>query len=419
MMLTSKFIKQELAPKMIKRVLPLIGRIKIGIKKPYKKGDKVIYLPQKLDHFIITKNIRDESGNFVVDHELMEKIAQKTGQDPNKLTMIPIIFPYIKPELNMQIWLRSFENGKPFCRGNGETGERWEEGRTIKVDCPCERYNLPDGDPRKCKMFARLNVIIREANQFGGVWTFYTTGQRSVLSLFSQLGYFNEQLGGPLSQYVFMLVLNQEKVIMPDGVTRTVPYVHIVYNPEYDNIEDTPIYKFIRKGLQINKEEIQERIKHEEKMLEWMPQVILEEEEKHIDEIQEEFFPTEEAREILEQIEEKDEEKDKEKDSEVKPETKPAVEEKQVKMSNPAQVQIIQRELSKLDFEDKEYYLSKLDELTYEQAAKVISLLKLKNHRDAILLLKEFILPLPPEEDLEGIVIDEDIAEITEDDIPF
>ncbi|MEM1667856.1 MAG: hypothetical protein QXM53_04270, partial [Thermofilaceae archaeon] len=373
---------------------------------------------------IITKNIKDESGNFIIDKELMKAVAEATGQDINRITMIPVIFPYIKPDLNLQTWLRSFENGKPFCRGNGEIAERWEEGKSYTVSCPCERYDLPDNDPRKCKIYARLNVIIRDAKQFGGVWVFHTTGQRSVLSLISQLSYFSEQLQGYLSHYVFLLMLNQERVITPDGNISTVYYVNIVYDPDYDTIENTPLHKFITKSMQLQAlPEIKERIKQEEKMLEWMPATILAEEETNIEDIQKEFFPDEEVRKIISEITEKEEEEidnDELAEAEVIESETQTIQTKTAEQSR----QQIKREISQgektekvstveeIEQEEKarpinegqlniiknnfkndlsEKTIAKLHTLTFKQGAIILGLLQQKKKDEALALLREWL----------------------------
>lgn len=419
-MLANAFIRQALAPKLAKRVLPTIGRIKIGIKTPYTTRDnKTILIPKKLDHFIITKNIKDESGNFIVDKELMKAVAKATGQDVNHITMIPIIFPYIKPDLNLQTWLRSFENGKPYCRGNGEIAERWEEGKSFTVACPCERYELPDNDSRKCKIYARLNVIIRDAKQFGGVWVFHTTGQRSVLSLISQMSYFSEQLQGYLSHYVFLLMLNQERVVTPEGNISTIYYVNIVYDPDFDTIENTPLHKFITKSIQLQAlPEIKERIKQEEKMLEWMPATILAEEETNIEDIQKEFFPDEEVRQIISEITEKsDEEELTENETITEQETPQAIQEEPVQIKpqktsyskpqealqqgktetiieesertiNDSQMSVI-KNIFKHDLSEKA--LAKLHTLTFRQGATILTLLQQRKKEEALNLLQEWL----------------------------
>lgn len=419
-MLANAFIRQALAPKLAKRVLPTIGRIKIGVKAPYTtKDNRTILIPKKLDHFIITKNIKDESGNFIIDKELMKAVARATGQDVNHITMIPIIFPYIKPDLNLQTWLRSFENGKPYCRGNGEVAERWEEGKSFTVACPCERYELPDNDPRKCKIYARLNVIIRDAKQFGGVWVFHTTGQRSVLSLISQMSYFSEQLQGYLSHYVFLLMLNQERVVTPEGNISTIYYVNIVYDPDFDTIENTPLHKFITKSMQLQAlPEIKERIRQEEKMLEWMPATILAEEETNIEDIQKEFFPDEEVRQIISEITEKGNEEEltveetvteqetlqaiQEEPVQTKPQkishNKPqealqqekteTITEESERTINDSQMSVI-RNIFKHDLSEKA--LAKLHTLTFRQGATVLTLLQQKKREEALVLLREWL----------------------------
>ena len=53
------------------------GKIKIGKKGAVTQsaGGKSFALPEKIDHFLITRNERGEDGNYIPDTELMDALT--------------------------------------------------------------------------------------------------------------------------------------------------------------------------------------------------------------------------------------------------------------------------------------------------------------------------------------------------------
>lgn len=379
--LANKFFESRV----IRRIFPEVGRIKIGEKRPYQKDGKVIYLPQKIDHFVITKNVRDESGNFVPDVELMKKVASITNQSPDKLLQIPVVFPFEMPELNFQIWLICFSEGKLLCKGDGSSAIRFQQdGTSIMMSCPCERLNYPEDTPGKCKAYGRLNCFIKGAPHFGGVWVFRTTSLRTIETIWRQMKQFFSITGG-LSGFVFLLNLNQEKVLLK-STTRTIYTVSLLYDPSYDDLSDSPLGRLFEKG-KIRRERIAEKLEEERKMLSWYSSAILEEEEKAEKDIQEEFFPKSEIQEIIKAVEEENVEETHESSTGEEPE------EVKIKPANPAQINIIRRELGKYLAQeginpDEDPYLSDMEFLSFDEAVNIIKMLKNREYAKAYSLLK-------------------------------
>ncbi|MGC9100052.1 MAG: hypothetical protein ACP5HC_02140 [Caldisericum sp.] len=399
--------------KVFRRVFPEIGKIKIGKRVPYQKNGETILLPQREDRFIITKTIKGSDGNFLPDTELMETIAKKTNQDPNKLTRIPILFPFNTPRLNFQIWFVSYRDGMLYCRGDGKVAQRYEKGKIEIVECPCERLDYDERNPEKCRPYGRLNCLIRDAKYFGGVWVFRTRSLRSIETILRELEYmYYTMFKGVLSGVVFLLVLNREPVLV-EGKLQYIYTVSLLYDPDEDYLEGT-VYDKIRKRIQEEKEseDFKLRTEEEKKMLPLLVNQIIEEETSKIDEIKEEFFPGEEEqilaneinqkihqveepvlitepldlevepesnKTIVEKVVEKEETK-----GETKEEAKKETKETKKAMANQGQVSIIKREFIKnLGLAENDEVLKNLYLLTFEDAAKILGMMRAKEYEKA------------------------------------
>jgi len=411
-----------LKDRLFRRAFPEVGKIKIGKRVPYVKDGQTLLIPQKEDRFIITKTIRGEDGNFIPDTELMKIIAEKTGQNPDKLTRIPVILPANIPELNFQIWFVCYRNGILYCRGNGQEGRRFENGQVVIVDCPCERINLPEGDPERCIPYGRLNCIPKYAKTFGGVWVFRTRSLRTIETLTRQLEYFHKIFEGVLSRFVFQLVLNREVAII-NQKPQYVYTVSLLYDPEEDNFEDTVFYRiFMRVREAKEKENLAFAIEREKKMLEAYVQDIDRDElrEEVVQEIKEEFFPEEEEQKIANELNERVHSAEKEVIQAQVVEPEPTAEEKadqtqvetvvQVKSVsvpkpadakkaelpgekvNKGQVIIIRRELTRvLGLSEDDPVLARVENLSFEDGTMVLRLIREGKHKEAYEKIKKAI----------------------------
>lgn len=416
--LANRFLESRI----IRRVFPEIGRIKIGEKKAYEKEGREIEIPVRLDHFIITKNIRDENKKYIYDFELMKKVASLTNQDPNKLTQIPIIFPFETPELNFQIWFMCYKDKGIFCRGDGKIALRGQE----YVECPCERYNYPENHPERCRLYGRLHCFIKGANQFGGVWVFRTRSIRTIETLWRQMKQFYTITGG-LSGFVFILNLNQESVALPTGQTHRIYTVSLLYDPRYDDLQDSPLGKLIEKAKMMKEKKVL-RVEEEKKMLEWYATHVLEEEEKLAKEIQEEFFPEPEVQEIAKEVLEEPKEVQlprketipAEETKVIKLEKLERIERKDVKKANVSQIKLLRDEIvrfaaaNKLPEEELRGCLEILDTLTYEEITPLVRLVMDGKVKEAYEEIKKIITAKIPRTEISNHL---GIEEIIDDDL--
>lgn len=197
------------------------GRIKIGIKgkwRPTKDGKSQYQLPEKVDHFILTKMSRKstkvgEDQNFVEDKDLMESLPKdKNG----KLTSIPIKLLYDDVTLNVQTFLSCYK-GKTdlFCFGDGATASR-STGKGKKREqhsCPCqyldpENREINQGDPI-CKINTKLMCEIQGQKELGGIWVFRSSSYHTGKELPGTLFYIALKSNGTLAGLKLNLVLTQ------------------------------------------------------------------------------------------------------------------------------------------------------------------------------------------------------------------
>ncbi|MCH9637728.1 MAG: hypothetical protein K0U16_07275, partial [Gammaproteobacteria bacterium] len=174
------------------------GKIKIGRlqkdKRPNKNNAGEHQLPEKLDHFILTKTERGEDGNFIEDTDLMQLLDKdKDG----KIRRIPILLSSDDIDEVFPHTLACYQGRNLFCRGDGEIATRYElkketrEGRPVLVKtgnsqqqkCPCNLLNADRG--LQCKPHGTLwcTIVAGEQTRIGARHSFRTTSWDSVSAL--------------------------------------------------------------------------------------------------------------------------------------------------------------------------------------------------------------------------------------------
>ncbi|WP_051299321.1 hypothetical protein [Marinobacterium litorale] len=169
---------------------PVLGRISIG-KVVERDGKR---LPQKDDQFTITTQLQSREGWLM--HPLDKQLREEQS---DKLRRIPVQLPFNDPALNLRVEYALFdrETARPLCVGDGEQCRRRTQEGMATLPCPgpdsCE---LAQGG--HCKPFARLNVVIGEADPIG-TFIYRTTGFNSIRTLAARLAYFSALSKGLLA----------------------------------------------------------------------------------------------------------------------------------------------------------------------------------------------------------------------------
>ncbi len=267
--------------------LPERGKIKIGQKGRLIRDS--FRMPEKLDHFVITKLTRGEDDNFEPDTELMSSILRSQGLPPDaKLTRIPITLIYDDIALNFQSRYTAFIGRTRWCSGDGEAAFRLnDKGEHDQIACPCPRadpkFTGDDGKGKgKCKITGCLQCIIREANTVGGVWKFRTTSFNSVQAITSTLFYIKSITGGPLHGIPLDLVVAPRTAMNPmDQKPVTIHVVSVEFAGSFSQLRET--------GVKLALESAQQhlRIEHIEdqaRRLLSIDAAVIEDEDEHADE---------------------------------------------------------------------------------------------------------------------------------------
>ncbi len=240
--------------------LPERGKIKIGKlgqERQTRDGRGTYRLPQKLDHFTITKTERGQDGNFIRDDQAHAKFGDKP-------TELPVRLLYDDPDLNFPTRYAAYKGRTLWCSGDGETAQRLTEdnkGRE-QVPCPCERADPAYHGDDKCKMNGKLSVLLDIPNRpgVGGVWTLRTTSYNTIVGIMSSLQFLRALTGGPLANIPMKLRIQAKEGTTPSGKTQKVYFVSIESSgSEEELIERGQQVALHRATAKVSIEHIEER----------------------------------------------------------------------------------------------------------------------------------------------------------------
>jgi len=210
------------------------GKIKIGkLSDTVRKAasGREYRVPEKLDHFIVMRNERDESGQLVVDQAVMAQL----GERPKELD---ITFLSNDIGSNFITYLGLYASRRCLCWGNGENAFRKpthkEGGKTVVDDgpanpiaCPCEFL-----EKGQCKPHGILSVQLAKSPVLGCIYKFRTTGMHSVSSIMASLELISLYTGGNLAGLPLLMTISpMTSDVVVNGALQTVTYhvVNVVY----------------------------------------------------------------------------------------------------------------------------------------------------------------------------------------------
>jgi hypothetical protein len=157
-----------------------VGKIKIGQRgKAYKdSGGGTSYIPEKLDHFIVTTMDRDgKEGAFLRD----AAIHAAVGAEPRQLYGT-LMFPEIEENLHTEMCVYKGRRRQSSCDGETRVGRQGERD-------PCQSPNCP------CKPYGRLHLQLDAAPHIGGYYVFRTHGWSSTNNLQTALEEIHREFG--------------------------------------------------------------------------------------------------------------------------------------------------------------------------------------------------------------------------------
>lgn len=213
----------------VSNTLPLIGRIKVGMKVTNESGKEY---PTSLDYFRATGKYAD-----VFDKHFGEKCSR-----------IGIVFITDDIMEACNQYYAAWDKGKLWGKGDGETFSVWDDTAKAYVE------DVPKTDTRvkSIKTWAEyvdLNFVIPSLNSVLGYWKFTTKGGKtSIPSIVKSFDFIKERAGTVIG-FPFDLVVEKQKGYNP-GAARNYPVVQLIANRGEDNI--SAIKKFIDAGMHIS-----------------------------------------------------------------------------------------------------------------------------------------------------------------------
>ena len=185
---------------------PTIGSIRLGDIAVNKAGKR---FPVRSNHFKITALHKDKDGHWV-EHPMHTKVADATGQDPDKVTEIPIHFMFNNPDLNMRARFEAFDkSGRTVCAGDGKCARRRDGAKVVSVECPGSQ-SCEFGRQAKCDLFARLNVMIDGQDDEFSTFILRTESVNAVRTLEAKMQRMLAIFGNRLIGIPFKLKLRQK-----------------------------------------------------------------------------------------------------------------------------------------------------------------------------------------------------------------
>jgi len=254
---------------LVKGITPTLfeaGKVKIGRKGKERQGQNGTWqAPEKLDHFLITRTLRGQDNNFLLDEGLIAKLPKDAD---DKLRRIPITLLYDDMSLNFQSRYACYLGKTLFCSGDGETANEAIADQNKKVSgykqvpCICRRAEFGYEGRDKCKITGKLQFVIRGAERIGGVHVYRTTGRNSVVSIMSSLAMIQRITGGLLAGIPLELVVNPKQVSDPNGAQQTVYVVSIEFAGSMQTLQDSAhkiLLENAKYGIQIGRIEDEAR----------------------------------------------------------------------------------------------------------------------------------------------------------------
>lgn len=179
-----------------------VGKIKIGMRGKARKtsGGGTSYLPEKLDHFLVTTMERDgKDGPFLRDDDVHADV----GEQPRELHGA-LMYEGIEQNLHTEMAVYKGRRRQSSCDGE----ECVMRDKSVK---PCQKEA-----GCACKPYARLHLQLNAAPQTGGYYVFRTHGWASTNNLQTALEEIHRAFGTLYKAPVKLIMQKTEDTYM-DG----------------------------------------------------------------------------------------------------------------------------------------------------------------------------------------------------------
>ncbi len=218
------------------RMLPRIGKIRLGIKKKHSNGNEY---PAKTDYFVCPPEVREVYGEF-----------------PKELT---IVLPTMDLDVIAPTWYKAYQQTRDWvCKGDGERANRkmnpervdrmgngvWgplphRDDRSIQLypNVVCRGRECPDyhsdSNPRgACSEVMNLQFLMPDVDGYG-VWQIDTGSFHSITGFYDSVAYLN--LFGNFAGVPLTLAL-EPKDVTPFGKKITVYVLKLKMQGKLDNL---------------------------------------------------------------------------------------------------------------------------------------------------------------------------------------
>ncbi len=195
----------SISPDFLKPRDPVLGYIKIGGKESTPRFARatgrpwlapVRYVnPPRFEVTTREKIVQSVEGTgnakgkrFSLDYGYKRDVGYHEAIEEEAPTSLRVRLMYPTPAENVVSFLGAYGSGAWACRGDGVEAIDAKRGACV---CPCPRLKQFDGtyegdqprDSLQCRPHGQLNVLLQDADVFGGFWVFKTTSYESISNI--------------------------------------------------------------------------------------------------------------------------------------------------------------------------------------------------------------------------------------------
>lgn len=195
--------------------------------------------PVALDEFILTKKIKDESGEWI-RHALDQTLREQHGVDVGgikKLRRIPIVVPFDSTLLTLHEQYAAFTpEGRALCVGDGNKAKRrilLTNGNYNVETCACPgSRSCGFGEANRCNLLMRLKVRIDGQSDMDGLFILRSGSINGVTESRAFLEHLRAMLGDRLAGVPLWLTLEPKQ----SAASNQSVFWHVSLRPRFESL---------------------------------------------------------------------------------------------------------------------------------------------------------------------------------------